>query len=827
MADNEKNKFINLKTIVKLREPESFKGKNSSLKNNSKPINQSKSKIIKTTKSKSPINRSKVSDNNNSKLLNNTLYDDENYTIFTSNKPSGSLVCSNKPISGRLINTSFITEKDLYEYSYSLIKESNILMFDRVYNENSKVDEMYQDHLKCKISSLFQGHNTCWFFFGPTDSGKSYTLRGGENNQEKGLLSKTVFEILNMIELSKQVNQNKNNNFGMKFSCYQVYNDVIHDLLSKDYSKEMKIGFTPNVNQNLNNNNVNFTTTSYIPTNNNQNLNKSNLSCISTISSSGGEYFVENLTKKEITSIKDLDLCLKEIVQFRKMLTQYLKVNDMKRKSSLVFSIILEKRENGENKKLNIVEKKIQKISQLDFIELPSSNNGLPPENEKCEVFKNISKTFNSIVNNIVSLSNGTSPKLESKLTYSLKQTLKIGSSIIFLNNIDPTENPLGDSFQSLKFTNWMRNQVLNSNPNPEMPINFEKTNSSKFMNNTEFNNIQFTVDDKEEDNKKNINDNEINENYDEMEGNMNQRIETIGNVEKAKPYLNAEEYYRDTYSDNNQENENSKSEYYDNSNYYTKNQNNMHIVKNKSSYINEDTTNKEKFKLSNYRDRESRNDSNKIYSVENSKNTNVNNNNQEYIKISGEGSKLINNKQNYNDNYYQKVMNFSDKDNLKRKTERVLSKNSFSNKLENSVFNNNIELTEREIEKFRETSRPKDREYKENNDRYNDKISDKFNSLKKPETYESISSANIESLEKQLAEIERTKKEVSKYLDLIKIERSNIDKKSSHSYEISKLIQENQTLKSDNIIFKEDIKSLTELNQRLEDDLIRQRNRK
>ena len=217
MTDNEKSKFINLKTIGKLREPEMFKGKNSSFKNSKPLTNQSsKSKITKTTKSKSPINRSKISETNNNKSVNNTLYEEENYTIFTSNKPSGSLVCTNKPISGRLINSSFITEKDLYEYSYSLIKESNILVFDRVYNENSKVDEMYQDHLKGKISSLFQGHNTCWFFFGPTDSGKSFTLRGGENNQEKGLLSKTVFEILNMIELSKQVNQNKNNVYGLK-----------------------------------------------------------------------------------------------------------------------------------------------------------------------------------------------------------------------------------------------------------------------------------------------------------------------------------------------------------------------------------------------------------------------------------------------------------------------------------------------------------------------------------------------------------------------------------------------------------------------------------
>ena len=88
-------------------------------------------------------------------------------------------------------------------------------------------------------------------------------------------------------------------------------------------------------------------------------------------------------------------------------------------------------------------------------------------------------------------------------------------------------------------------------------------------------------------------------------------------------------------------------------------------------------------------------------------------------------------------------------------------------------------------------------------------------------------STLNIEALEKQLNEIERTKKEVAKYLDAIRAERGSLESKSNSNYEVSKLVQENQTLKSENIIFREDLSRLTELNQRLEEDLVRQRNRK
>lgn len=85
----------------------------------------------------------------------------------------------------------------------------------------------------------------------------------------------------------------------------------------------------------------------------------------------------------------------------------------------------------------------------------------------------------------------------------------------------------------------------------------------------------------------------------------------------------------------------------------------------------------------------------------------------------------------------------------------------------------------------------------------------------------------SIDQLEKQLMELEKTKKDVVRYLEVIKAERSNIDYKNNSSFEINKLVQENQTLKSDNIIYKEDLLRMNELNKRLEDDLVRQRHRK
>lgn len=497
---------INLKTIVKLKYPNTKdihtnlvtvnnkstldhstlssnkQNKSSKLNNKSKSPNK-----IKGISSRSLVKTNGINSYSIPKVSDKTeLSNDINYTLFTSKEPSGSLVCCDKPIQGKLINTSFISEKDLYDYSYSLIKDSNILLFDKVYNETAKIENIFQEQLKTNVSGLFQGLSTCFLLFGPIEGGKSFALRGGESNQEKGLLSKTVSEILNLIEISKQANFNKKNeaktSYSLKLSCYQVFNEAIHDLLSKEYNKDMKI------------------------------LNSNSTS--------------ENVTRKEIFSSKDLDLCLKEIIQLRKLLTQSLRVNDLKRKSSIVFSLILEKKEssftgiinktksfnnfnNNKNTGRNSLstEQNIVNFSQLDFVELPSSNYGLQSENEKSDIFKSVSKTFNSIVNNIVSLSNNNQPKLESKLTLSLKKSLCPGSSIFFMTCVNPIETPLSDSFQALKFTNWMRNQVVNLSPNPEFPLAVNSDNKKPYVNVqstniADFNNFNFNVEDEDNNNK-------------------------------------------------------------------------------------------------------------------------------------------------------------------------------------------------------------------------------------------------------------------------------------------------------------------------------------
>jgi hypothetical protein len=56
------------------------------------------------------------------------------------------------------------------------------------------------------------------------------------------------------------------------------------------------------------------------------------------------------------------------------------------------------------------------------------------------------------------------------------------------LTCIDSIENPLGNSYHALKFTNWMRNQILNIGSNSETLI---KTESIDEIENIENNEIE------------------------------------------------------------------------------------------------------------------------------------------------------------------------------------------------------------------------------------------------------------------------------------------------------------------------------------------------
>ena len=306
-----------------------------------------KTKNIKTSTnlndSKSNINKSKTFQKKNNKsapkTLNNKIKDNVKYTMFTSGESSNIMLVSKKPITGSTINEALKVCNNLYDFHNSILNETSLLEYDKIYNEIHSIDKIYNDIIKDNIVQLFHKKNSCIFFFGPSQSGKSYLLMGekddnNDNNKNKyyqkidynkryntkkpdqdnkkiegGLLRRSVNNILNLININKQGNDklsNIQNKYELILSSYIIYLDKIYDLLSKEIrSISLKKYYDDNQNININ---------------------------------------LVGLTDAEIRSLSDYDKISKDIEYNKNNLSKNLKIKKLDKQSHIIISLKLQKK---------------------------------------------------------------------------------------------------------------------------------------------------------------------------------------------------------------------------------------------------------------------------------------------------------------------------------------------------------------------------------------------------------------------------------------------------------------------------------------------------
>ena len=100
------------------------------------------------------------------------------------------------------------------------------LRYSRRYSENvfgsdSTNVDIYQATTANLIRDSFKGYNCCVFAYGQTSSGKTFTIRGNEN--QKGLISLALSDIYG-IDTSQY-------DFNVKISYMEIYNECLNDLL--------------------------------------------------------------------------------------------------------------------------------------------------------------------------------------------------------------------------------------------------------------------------------------------------------------------------------------------------------------------------------------------------------------------------------------------------------------------------------------------------------------------------------------------------------------------------------------------------------------------
>ena len=675
--------YTNIAIITRLRggnlEKYNTAQKNQTITENTKT---KKNKSLARSNTFQKLSSSKKPNKNqtkNEKKINNsakdTLNNEIQYTLFTCLKPSKIMLLSKKPIKGQTINNTLKTPNDLYNFGYSVLKDSSsIFEFDRIYNETHSIDTIYSEQIKIIINNLFQKVSACLFFFGPTDGGKTFLLRGNNGNNEHGILAKSVIDILNYVELYKQVNNdmNKVNNiFTLKFSSYQIYFDKMHDLLSKDINLvKMKYSYENNDNNNI--------ITNFI-----------------------------GLTEKEIRNLQDFILYMKEIELNKNKLIKKLKIDNIKSKNNIIYTIKIEKKKRNNINFESRSEFIIENYSQISFVELAASNIGLLEKlndindiSVNNNMYTNTKNIFMSISENISALSNKTQPQKEKEsiLTLSLKNVLKPSSNIIFFNCVIPSEYPLNNSKLALEFCSNLRNQVIN--PNENKSILLQNNTSSKIILPETDNNNDYI--------KMNIND--FSKNYTDMNNSV-QINEYITNSQEV----------------------NHKNNYNINSS-TIKNQNNNSYIDPSVNNIIQNMNDEQRIKL-------------------------LRNDNMQKISSS------------------QPILRYPI-------TKQLSKNNNIENSFNLSIDDKRLQTVQQTLNEMNEKSR--------------------------------------EIVQKNL-ELRRNSSLINNTSSVNNI--NNLNTSYIQSPECQKLTQELQTLKSDNIIYKEDIERLTEKNNNLENELLNQRN--
>lgn len=114
-------------------------------------------------------------------------------------------------------DTHIRSENYKKEYSYK---------FEHVFDYSASQSDVFEE-LNTLMSSVVDGYNVCIFAYGPTGTGKTYTIMGGDRFENRGLAPRAIETIFNIIET--------NTKYGVTASCsveiQELYNDSIVNLI--------------------------------------------------------------------------------------------------------------------------------------------------------------------------------------------------------------------------------------------------------------------------------------------------------------------------------------------------------------------------------------------------------------------------------------------------------------------------------------------------------------------------------------------------------------------------------------------------------------------
>lgn len=95
-------------------------------------------------------------------------------------------------------------------------------VFDQIFKDATN-EQVYQGTAASQVPLALQGINACVFAYGPTGSGKTYTMLGSDG--DPGIAILVISDLFNLI------NADMEHYYELQISYVEIYNEAIRDLL--------------------------------------------------------------------------------------------------------------------------------------------------------------------------------------------------------------------------------------------------------------------------------------------------------------------------------------------------------------------------------------------------------------------------------------------------------------------------------------------------------------------------------------------------------------------------------------------------------------------
>ncbi|KAM6462918.1 kinesin-like protein KIF3C isoform 2-T2 [Liasis olivaceus] len=281
--------------------------------------------------------------------------------------------------------------------------------FDAVYDATSKQADLYDETVRPLIDSVLQGFNGTIFAYGQTGTGKTYTMQGIWADPEKRGVIPISFE-----HIFTHISRSQNQQYLVRASYLEIYQEEIRDLLAKDQSKKMELKENPETG-----------------------------------------VYIKDLSSFVTKNVKEIEHVMNLGNQTRSVGST--NMNEYSSRSHAIFVITVECSETGPDGEDHI------RVGKLNLVDLAGSErqSKMGAQGERPKEASKINLSLSALGNVISALVDGKSthiPYRDSKLTRLLQDSLGGNAKTIMVATLGPASHSYDETLSTLRFANRAKN---------------------------------------------------------------------------------------------------------------------------------------------------------------------------------------------------------------------------------------------------------------------------------------------------------------------------------------------------------------------------------